>query len=153
MFQTRKYIQFNDLVIDNVDMLEVASLSGGFKTTTLPFSFTHGSYAPLKGRDQFSREQSLNMTLKINTKKLTCDQRKFYKKYVQQNLVRAGRLWAVEGDQLLWTHAFVQDFTEAYFLEKHIVYIKYLLFVYNIAQDFQYLFKNTCSYIKQIRSY
>jgi len=130
MFQTRKYIQFNDLVIDNYDMLASANLSGGFKTTTIPYSFTHGSYAPLKGRQQFSTEQSLSMTLKLNTKKLSCDQRKFYKKYVQQNLLKAGRLWAVEGDQLLWTHAFVRDFTEAYMLEKHIVYIDIELVLY-----------------------
>jgi len=88
MFQTRKYIQFNDLVIDNYDMLASANLSGGFKTSTIPYSFTHGSYAPLKGRQQFSTEQSLSMTLKLNTKKLSCDQRKFYKKYVQQNLIQ-----------------------------------------------------------------
>ena len=131
MFQTRKYVQFNDLVIDNFDMLASANLSGGFKTNTIPFSFTHGSYAPLKGRDQFSREQSLSMTLKLNTKKLACDQRKFYKRYAQQNLIRAGRLWAVEGEQLLWTHAFVRDFGEAYTLEKHIVHIDIDLILYD----------------------
>ena len=131
MFQVRKYVQFNDLVIDNYDMLASADLSGGFKTRTIPFSFTHGSYAPLKGRQQFTTEQSLSITLKLNTKKLTCDQRKFYKQYVQQNLLKAGRLWAVEGDQLLWTHAFVRDFSETYALEKHIVHMDIDLILYD----------------------
>ena len=130
MFQTRKYVQFNELVIDNYDMIASANLGGGFKTTTIPFSFTHGSYAPLKGQDQFSREQSLTMTLRLNTKKLTCDQREFYKRYVQQNLIRAGKLWAVEGNQLLWTHAFVRDFGEAYMLDETTVYIDIDLVLY-----------------------
>ena len=127
--QSRKYVQFNDLVIDNFDMLAGANLSGGFKTETIPFTFTHGSYAPLKGRDQFSREQFLSMTLQLNTRKLTCDQRKFYKRYVQQNLIRAGRLWAIEGEQLLWTHAFVQDFVESYTFEEHIyIDVEFILY-------------------------
>jgi len=130
MFQVRKYVQFNDLVIDSYDMLASADLSGGFKTTTIPFSFTHGSYAPLKGREQFATEQSLSMTLNLNTKKLSCDQREFYKRYVQQNLLKVGRLWAVEGSQLLWTHAFVRDFSETYALEKHIVHIDIDLVLY-----------------------
>lgn len=121
MFLTRKYIQFNDLVIDHYDMLVSANLSGGFKTSTMSYSFTHGSYAPLKGHEQFSTEQSLSMTLQLNVKKLTCDQRQFYKRYVQQNLLRAGRLWAVEGNQLLWTHAFVSDFNESYALTENII--------------------------------
>jgi len=130
MFQVRKYVQFNDLVIDNYDMLASADLSGGFKTTTVPFSYTHGSYAPLKGRQQFATEQSLSMTLNLNTKKLTCDQRKFYKRYLQQNLLIAGRLWAVEGEQLLWTHAFVRDFSETYALERYVVHIDIDLVLY-----------------------
>lgn len=119
----RKYIQFNDLVIDNFDMLQDADLSGGFKSETQPYSFGHGSYAPFKSRQQHSREQSLSMTLKLDYRKLRREQRQFYKDWIRMNIARAGKLWAIEGNQVLWTNAFVTDFSEPYSLEKHTVSI------------------------------
>ena len=128
---TRKYVQFNDLVIDNYDMLASADLSGGFKTATINYSFGHGSYASFKARQQFSIEQSLSMTLRLDTRKLTCDQRKFYKKYILLNIMKPGKLWAIEGEQLLWTNAFVKDFSETYALEKHVTHIDVDLVLYD----------------------
>lgn len=109
----RKYIQFNDLVIDNYDMLQNADLSGGFKTETQEYSFGHGSYAPFSPY-QYSREQTVSMSLKFNTKKLSCEQREYYKDFVTLNLSKPGMLWAIQGNQLIWTIAFVSDFGEAY---------------------------------------
>lgn len=126
----RKYIQFNDLVIDNYEMLQSADLSGGFKTGTTEYSFGHGSYANFKAKQQFSLEQSLSMTLKLDTRKLSCDQKKFYKDYVFMNIVKAGKLWAIEGEQLLWTNAFIKDFSESYSMERHVVNIDIDLVLY-----------------------
>lgn len=123
MSMTRKYIQFNDLVIDNFDMLADADLSGGFKTESTEYGYGHGSYTPFKGRQQFSTAQSLSMTIKLDTRKLSCEQRKYYKDYVFMNLIKPGRLWAVEGDRLLWTSAYVKDFSESYALEKYFISI------------------------------
>lgn len=115
----RKYIQFNDLVIDNFDMLQEADLSGGFKTQTQEYSFGHGSYTPFKSRQQHSKEQSLSMTLKLDYRKLRREQRQFYKDWIRMNISMPGKLWAIEGNQLLWTNAFVTDFSEPYSLEKN----------------------------------
>ncbi|WP_321383193.1 hypothetical protein [uncultured Enterococcus sp.] len=123
MILTRKYVQFNDLVIDNYDMLESADLSGNFKTATADYSFGHGSYAAFKSKQQFSAEQSLSMSLKLDTRKFSCDQQKFYKDYLFKNIMSPGKLWAIEGEQLLWTNAFVNDFSETYSTERHFVSI------------------------------
>ncbi len=127
---TRKYVQFNDLVIDNFDMLTSADLSGGFKTETQSYSFGHGSYAPSKARQQFAEEQQLSMTLKLDTRKLSCDQRKFYKDYVLMNLLLFGKLWAIEGEQLLWTNAFVKSYSESYSTERYTINIDIDLTLY-----------------------
>lgn len=119
----RKYIQFNDLVIDNFDMLVDASLAGGFKNETMEYSYGHGSYVGFKSQQQYSKEQSLSMTLKLDYRKLRKEQRRFYKDWVNINLSRIGKLWAIEGDQLLWTNAFVTNFSEPYTLEKFIINI------------------------------
>lgn len=116
---TRKYIQFNDLVIDNYDMLKEAELSRSFKTESMSYSFAHGSYVAFKSEQQLSEEMSLSMTLNLDTRKLSCDQKRFYKDFVFINLVKPGKLWAIEGDQLLWTNAYIQNIGEAYSLEKH----------------------------------
>lgn len=127
---TRKYIQFNDLVIDNYEMLQSADLSGSFKTTTSEYSYGHGSYAVFKGRQHYSAEQSLSMSLKLDTRKLSCEQKRFYKDYVFLNIMKPGKLWAIEGEQLLWTNAYVLDFSEAYAVEKYSVNIDIDLVLY-----------------------
>ena len=109
---SRRYLQFNDLVIDGYKMLSDADLSGGFKTETQEYSHGHGSYAPFRS-SQYSTEQEVSMTLNLNTKKLSCEQREYYKDFVNLSLSRIGRLWAIDGKQLLWAWAFVQDFSEA----------------------------------------
>ena len=39
----RKYLQFNDLVIDNYDMLAASNHTVDFKVTEEEYSFGHGS--------------------------------------------------------------------------------------------------------------
>ena len=117
----RKFIQFNDLVIDNYEMLGSADLSGGFKMQSQSYSYGHGSYAPQKTRQHFSREQSLSLTLHLDYRKLQRDQRKFYKDYIRLNIIYSGKLWAIEGDQLIWTQAYVNDFSETYTMDRHTV--------------------------------
>ncbi|MBP1045091.1 hypothetical protein I6N96_02280 [Enterococcus sp. BWM-S5] len=126
----RKYIQFNELVIDNYEMLQSADLSGSFKTSTAEYSFGHGSYTVFKSRQHFSTEQSLSLSLKLDTRKLDCGQKKIYKDYVLMNLMSAGKLWAIEGEQLLWTNAFVKDFSETYVLDRNSVSIDIDLVLY-----------------------
>lgn len=111
---SRKYLQYNDLVIDSYNMLESADLSIRFKQEEFEYSFAHGSYAPTKGNNSLVQAQNLSMTLMIDSRKLSCEQRDLYKDHVLYNLTRDGRLWAVEGERLLWTFAKVTDYSETY---------------------------------------
>ena len=114
----RRYIQFNDLVIDSFDMLDSADRSGGFKTQTQGYSGEHGSYAPFPSNGQYAEEQELSLTLKFYTKSISCDQVKHYRNFVQINLNRPGRIWALQGEDLLWAYAFVQGIGDPYELER-----------------------------------
>ena len=120
---SRKYLQFNDLVIDNHDMLAEADLSGGTKTQTQEYGYGHGSYAPLKCKQQFWREQEVSMTLKLDTKKLSCEQKEHYKKFAILNFLSPGKLWAIDGNQLIWAWAFVSEYSEPYEFERDTISI------------------------------
>lgn len=109
----KKPIQFNNLVF-TTDMVIDFDVSGGFKTETLPYSHSHGSYAVFKDVQQYSREQEVSMTIQLNTKRMSCEQKEHYKDFALLNIHGHGRLWAIQGRQLLWAWAFVVDFSEAY---------------------------------------
>lgn len=115
----RKYIQFGDLVMDGYDMLESADLSGGFKTQTREYSFTHGDYAAFKRPQQFAQRQALSATLKLDLRKINCELRDTYRDYIYMELSKPARLWAVQGGQLVWAWAFVDDFSEVYTYERN----------------------------------
>lgn len=80
-------------------MIQDADLSGGFKTTTQAFSFGHGSYTNAKQIQQYSTEQKLALTLKINYSMFSMDQNSFIKNsYIVSflRLVSYGQLKIVE---------------------------------------------------------
>lgn len=111
---SRKYIQYNNLVIDGFDMLESADLSGSFKTSTTQYSYGHGSYVSFRGNNQLSSEQSLSLTLNLDTRKISCKNRRYYRDWVNIQLSKPGKLWCVQGDQILYAYAYVSDFSESY---------------------------------------
>jgi len=117
----KKYVQFNDLVIDDFTMLKAADLSRSFKTEGHDYSYGHGSYVPFKTRHQFAKEQHLSLSIKMHYEKFTRRQKPFFKEWLVMNLSMPGKLWAIEGDQLLWTRAYVTDFSEVYSLEKNVL--------------------------------
>ena len=118
MVYVKKYVQFNDLVIDNYEMLQGADLSGGFKAQAIEYGFANGSYAPFKSRQQYARAQSLSMTLKFDTRKLESRQKGRYRDFISLNIASPGRLWAVQGEQIVWAWAYVSDYSEVYEFEK-----------------------------------
>ena len=80
-------------------MIQDADLSGGFKTTTQAFSFGHGSYTNAKQIQQYSTEQKLALTLKINYSMFSMDQKQFYKEFYIVSFLRLvsyGQLKIVE---------------------------------------------------------
>lgn len=110
----RRYVQFNDLVIDSYDMISSATYKQNSKTNVQEYSYGHGSYANFKSPQQFLTDGDLSMTINIDYRKYSRDERKFIKDFIKLNLIKAGRLWAIEDDKILWAYAFVTDFSEPY---------------------------------------
>lgn len=129
-FPVRKYIQFGDLVIDNFSMLKSADLSGGFKTISHSYTFRHGSYSPQKNRNHLADEQKLSMTLEIDTRKFSREQRIYFMDFLHHTISRPNRLWAIEGEQILWAHSKVTDFSKPYQLKKNFVAIDLDFLIY-----------------------
>lgn len=111
---TRRYVQFNDLVIDSFDMISSAEYKQSTKTETQEYSFGHGSYVNFKAPQQFLTEGDLSMTIRIDYRKYRKEERKYVKDFIKMNLIKPGRLWAIEDNKIIWSYAYVTDFSEEY---------------------------------------
>lgn len=113
MFYVRKYIQFNDLVFDGYSMLSDADASNvSFSVSMKDYTFRNGSYAPLKKRVPRIEASSVSMTIHLEMKKIACDLQDFYRKFVVEELSKAGRLWAVQNKELVWAWAIPNSYSE-----------------------------------------
>lgn len=112
MIYYRRYLQFNDLVLDTYDMLSDTEHTAEFKGETSEYSFGHGSYDPYKRDYLFVREQEVSLSVTLMMLKLPCDFRPFYKKFAIRELTRPGKLWAVVNNELLWAYARATSISE-----------------------------------------
>ena len=110
MIYRRKYIQFNNLVIDNYEMLLSSSHTVDFKVEEDEYSFGHGSYSPYKGT--FAKAQNIPLSITLYMKKLPCEFRPFYKQFVIKEITTPGKLWAIENNTLIWAYARVTSISE-----------------------------------------
>lgn len=104
----RIYLQFNDLPFEGMESVETADLSGEFKVSTEPYPFQHGSYygGSFKNGELLMGEQDLSLDLMLPFVGLTRTQVLDYHTFIQYNLTRAGKLWAVDpGGKLIWANA------------------------------------------------
>lgn len=108
----RKLLQFNDLVFDSYT--SISDFSASFKAGTVSYNYGNGALPSIRKGTQYTQPQSLSVTIKQSTKRFNCDQRTLYKEHILTQLTRTGRLWAVEGHNLLWAWAFVTDYSEVY---------------------------------------
>lgn len=106
----RQYIQYNDLVFDEYDMVDDDSQSASFKEFSSEYGFTHGSYSPYKTRGGLLKAASVSMTLKFSMKKLPCEHRPFYLRHIKSQLDIQGKLWAVENNTMIWAYAHLSNF-------------------------------------------
>lgn len=118
MIFEKRYIQFNNLVFDGYDMISDYNADVSFKSNTTEYSYTHGSYAPLKNPYLLVREGSVSMTITLKLKKIPCDYRAFYVRFAEEELSRAGRLWAVKNNEVVWAYAYVTNISQVISLRK-----------------------------------
>lgn len=110
----KTYVQFNDLVIDSADELSSASLKQDTKTETQEYSYGHGSYVAFHKPQLFLSEGDLSLTLNLNYMRFHHEDRRFIRDYINLNLLKPGRLWAIQDNKLIWAWAYVTGFNEDY---------------------------------------
>lgn len=112
MNYTRRYLQFNDLVIDGYDMLVESNANVDFKGSGTEYSFGHGEYRPFKSDFLYVKAGSVSITLKLDMKKLPCEHRPFYRNFAVTELSKPGKLWAVQNNELVWAYAVSTGYSE-----------------------------------------
>lgn len=110
----KTYVQFNDLVIDSAEEISSASLKQDTKTATQEYSYGHGSYVAFQKNQQFITEGDLSLTLNFNYEHFHDEDRRFLRDYFNLNLLKPGRLWAIQDNKLIWAWAYVTGFSEDY---------------------------------------
>lgn len=109
MFYEKRYLQFNDLVFDGYDMISDYDEPIQYKGSSTARSYGHGSYRAFKNDYLYVSERQVNMTITLNLKKIPCEYRKFYVQFVEQELGKPGRLWAIKNNTILWAFAAVNN--------------------------------------------
>lgn len=123
MIYEKRYVQFNDLVIDSYDMIEQTESDISFKYTSHERTYGHGNYAPFKQNYVFANEASVSLTLRLFMKKLPCNERPFYRRFVISELAKPGKLWAVQNNELIWAYAVLTNKGEQYSYRKDVLVI------------------------------
>lgn len=112
MIYKRRYLQFNELVLDSYDMLNESPHSIEFKVSSEEYGFGHGSYSPNKRNYPFAREQEVSLSITLSMKKILCEYRPFYKQFAIKEILRPGKLWAIVNNEILWAYAKVSSISE-----------------------------------------
>lgn len=110
MIYDKRYLQFNDLVFDGYDMISSTDEQVTYKEgSPQSYSYTHGNYMPYKTKSPLVSAGSVSMTLTFWMKKIPCDDRPFYLQFIDQELAKPGRLWAIKNNEILWAWASVRN--------------------------------------------
>lgn len=112
MIYDRRYVQFNDLVIDGYDMISTTESDQSFKYISHERTYGHGNYAPFKADYVFTNESTVSIDLRLHVKKLPCDKRPLYRQLAISELSKPGKLWAVQNNELVWAYAVMTNMGE-----------------------------------------
>ena len=105
MIYRRHYLQFNDLVFGEYDLIDENDYDVSFKSSTTEYGGRrHGSYMPMKG-GLVLKEGRVALALTFEMKRLPCDAREHYIDFIKQQINVPGKLWAVENNTLIWAYA------------------------------------------------
>lgn len=121
MIYGRRFLQFNDLVFDSYDMIDYRDTQVDMTTKIVRhnLSFTHGIYSPNKSGSMLFEPITVSITLYLSLAKLPCDYRELYRQYAISELVKPGKLWAVNNNQLMWAYAKLSNIAEINSGRKH----------------------------------
>lgn len=110
MFYDKRYLQFNNLVFDGYDMISSTDEQTTYKESQAQsYSYGHGSYQPYKSDFMYVNSGSVSMTLTFHMKKIPCEDRPWYLNFIDQELGRPGKLWAIKNSEVMWAYANVRS--------------------------------------------
>lgn len=112
MIYGRKYLQYNNLVIDEYDVIADTSTKVDFKLSEQERPFGHGSYVVHKSDFAFAEPFEVTLTVRLSMRKLPCEYRPYYPRYAITELTRYGKLWAIQNGELIWAYADIVGITE-----------------------------------------
>lgn len=114
MIYGRRFLQFNDLVIDSYDMIDYRDTQIDMTTKLVRHnrSFGDGIYMPIKNGRVFFEPITVSLTLYLSMVKLPCNYRRLYKQFTISQLTKPGKLWAVVNNELVWAYAILSNLSE-----------------------------------------
>lgn len=111
----KKLVQFNELVFNHTAYIEeIPEIATEFKNSTSAFANSHGDYSPQKCGSRKVNSKQFDVQIFVDKNKFPCEDRELIEQFVLDNLYKIGRLWAVQGDILLWSIAKVLNVTEGF---------------------------------------
>lgn len=110
MYYDKRYLQFNNLVFDGYDMISSTDEQTTYKEPQgQSYSMADGDYMPYKNDRLYLKAGSVSMTLTFWLKKIPCDDRPWYLQFIDQELSRPGKLWALRNGEIIWAYAHVRN--------------------------------------------
>ncbi|MDT2484115.1 hypothetical protein [Enterococcus avium] len=111
----KKLVQFNELVFNHTAYIEdQPEILIDFKNSTNSYANSHGDYSPERCGPRKVNSKQFDVTLMVDKNKFPCEDREVIEQFVLDNFFSIGRLWAIQGDILLWSLAKVLSVSEGY---------------------------------------
>lgn len=106
MIYKRQYLQYNDLVFEDVIMDDV---SVSYKTFESDYGFGNGAYAPINARGPFLEAGRVSFSFTLHMKTLPCAHRPYYLRFAKGELNKPGKLWAIQDNTVIWAYAILES--------------------------------------------
>ena len=110
---SKRLLQFNQLVFA-FGWITSPSYTASFKGETQTYTNNaHGGYFPTFGEFGKLNVAEFSATIAFDFKKIECEDREQYARYIKRQLALAGKLWATQnGGEIIWTRARVLSINE-----------------------------------------
>ncbi|WP_430598262.1 hypothetical protein [Enterococcus sp. AZ177] len=143
----KKIVQFNELVFNHtVDIQTQPEIVTDFRISKSSFINNHGDYSPERTSGRKINSKTFSMNIIIDKSKFNCEDRELVEQFVQSNLYKIGRLWAIQGDSLLWAIAKAESVSEG--LEEKRGRLSYTVTFY-LPQGVWYIADPTATYLEE----
>lgn len=109
----KRLLQFNQIPFAFGEITGPA-YTVSFKGESQPYTNNaHGSYFPTLGESGILESSTFRASFDIDFRKLGCEDKVRYARFIKRELAKSGKLWAVQNaTELLWTNARVTDIIE-----------------------------------------